>query len=187
MITTIKKKIREKERPDEGLETTSQGTVFRNAAEDGQGDGSPAWWSHARGTCARRPETKMAGAASERLFRRVGQTKMAGAASQNVYSGAWTACPSTAAPEERGPRAGRALPRGQEGPGLWAATARSLCSVHTLWGWHRVSPSPTSPVSPSQRGRDGDPCPALLQGQNQGPCLVAQGLRLSLPMQGAWV
>ena len=186
MITTIKKKIREKERPDEGLETTSQGTVFRNAAEDGQGDGSPAGGvtPGARAHAGQRPRWRgrlqnvYSGAWTRPRWR--GRL-------QNVYSGAWTACPSTAAPEERGPRAGRALPRGQEGPGLWAATARSLCSVHTLWGWHRVSPSPTSPVSPSQRGRDGDPCPALLQGQNQGPCLVAQGLRLSLPMQGAWV
>lgn len=162
--------MREKERPDEGLETTSQGTVFRNDAEDGP-----------RVTEARR------GGVTPGACAHAGQRPRWRGRLQNLYSGAWTACLSTAAPEEEGLRAGRALPRGQEGPGLWAATGRSLCSVHTLWGWHRVSPSPTSPVSPSQRGRDGDPCPALLQGQNQGPCLVAQGLRLCLPMQGAWV
>ena len=72
MITTIKKKkIRDKERPDKCLETVSQGTVFRNDPEDVHRM-PEAWRSGVTpGMRTSRPETKMAEAASERLFWRV--------------------------------------------------------------------------------------------------------------------
>ena len=144
MITTIKKKNKGERTSWRGPGNNVTGNCLQKRRGRWPGWRKPGWWSHARGTCARRPETKMAGAASERLFRRVDRLSLHSCAWRAGAEG-WEGSPS-------GPGRTRALGRHGE---------ESVLRAHTLGLAPSQSVTDESRVTIAARTRWGSvPCAA---------------------------